>query len=82
VVQYGIGKGSVVKVLHEHGVAMRNQGLSPEQIQQAAALYRNGLSLAKIGSQFDVDTTTVWSALKKVGVQMRPRRGGRQPAQR
>jgi hypothetical protein len=75
--QYTLSHGSVVRLLHEHGVAMRNQGLSAEQIAQAAQLYRSGLSVAKIGKLFEVDGTTAWTALKRAGIQMRPRRGGR-----
>jgi hypothetical protein len=81
VVQYGISHGSVVKVLHQGGVAMRNQGLRPEQIEQAAELYREGMSVARVGKLFDVDGTTAWTALQKAGVVMRPRRGGRKAAQ-
>jgi hypothetical protein len=74
--QYKVGHGSVVRLLHEHGVAMRNQGLSPEQIEQAAKHYQDGWSVAKVGKHLEVDGTTAWTALKKAGVQMRPRRGG------
>jgi len=76
VTQYRISHGSVVRLLHQHDVVMRNQGLSAEQIEQAAQLYRDGLSVAAIGKIFEIDGTTAWTALKKSGVQMRPGRGG------
>ena len=82
VAQYGISHGSVLRLLHEHDVPVRNQGLSMEQIEGAAQLYRDGLSVARIGIHFDVDGTTAWTALKKAGVPMRPRRGGRQAGHR
>ena len=82
VAKYSLSHGSVLRMLHKHGVAMRNQGLPAEQIEQAAQLYQDGLSVARIGKLFDVDGTTAWTALKKAGVQMRPRRGGRKAAQR
>jgi hypothetical protein len=82
VAQYSVSHGSVVRLLHKRGVDMRNQGLSVEQVEQAVQLYRVGWSVARIGDLFGVDGTTAWTALKKVGVQMRPRRGGRQAARR
>jgi len=42
---------------------------------EATALYASGLSLAAIGERFQVDRTTVGNALRRLGVQLRPRRG-------
>lgn len=72
---FGISKGSVVRLLREAGVAIRNQGLTNEQVDEAVRLYKSGLSLAKIGAKFDVDHTTVWQQLKKRGVKMRDTHG-------
>jgi DNA-directed RNA polymerase specialized sigma24 family protein len=56
-------------------VSIRNQGLSDDQIAEAAQHYASGLSLAKIGARFGVDHGTVWRALKKRGVKMRDTHG-------
>jgi hypothetical protein len=50
--RYRLGKGTVLKLLRVHGVAMRRQGLSPAEIDEAIQLYAAGWSLAKIGERF------------------------------
>jgi hypothetical protein len=50
--QYELGQGSVIKILHKHGVAMRNQGLGDNDIAVAATLYRDGTTLAQLGERF------------------------------
>lgn len=69
--QYNLSKTSVLKLLREPGVDVRYQGLTPDQIEQAARLYVGGLSLAQVGTQLGADRTTIWLALKKRGVTMR-----------
>ncbi|MGW4126042.1 helix-turn-helix domain-containing protein [Nocardia sp. NPDC004711] len=72
---FGLSKGSLLKVLRDAGVAMRNQGLSPEQINEAEQLYGAGWSLARIGEKLGVDHGTVWRRLKERGVPMRDAHG-------
>lgn len=60
--EYRIGKGTVLKLLRDAGVAIRNQGLSDEQVGDAARLYESGLSLARIGERFGVDASTIHKA--------------------
>lgn len=73
---FDLSKGSVLKVLREAGVTMRNQGLRCEQIGEAQRLYEDaGWSLARIGEKFGVDHGTVWRQLRKRGVQMRDAHG-------
>ena len=50
--------------LHRQGVTPRRQGLDPEGVAQAVRLYQDGWSVARIGDQLGVDTTTAWAALK------------------
>ncbi|UGT64410.1 helix-turn-helix domain-containing protein [Nocardia asteroides] len=73
--EFHLGKGTVLKILHEGGAAMRNQGLNPAQVAQAAHLYESGQSLAQIGTYFNVDPGTVHDALRKRGVRMRDTHG-------
>jgi DNA invertase Pin-like site-specific DNA recombinase len=72
---FNISKGSVIRILREAGIPIRNQGLTNDQIAEAAQLYANGQSLAQIGAHLGVDHGTVWRALKKLGVQMRDTHG-------
>ncbi|MDO3175911.1 helix-turn-helix domain-containing protein [Mycobacteroides abscessus] len=71
----GISKGSVIRLLRNAGVCIRNQGLSVDQIAEAISLYANGKSLAYIGEHFGVDHGTVWRQLRKRGVKMRDTHG-------
>ena len=73
---YGMGKGTVLRLLEREGVALRNQGLTDNQVIEAAALYKTGWSCARLGDRFGADPTTVHRALKLAGVQLRkPGRG-------
>ncbi|MBF6513006.1 helix-turn-helix domain-containing protein [Nocardia cyriacigeorgica] len=73
--EYRIGKGTVLKLPREAGVAIRNQGLSEAQVGEAARLYGSGLSLARIGERFGVDASTVHKAILRRGVSMRDTHG-------
>jgi hypothetical protein len=75
--QYELGQGSVIKILHEHGVVMRNQGLADDDILVAATLYRDGKTLAQLGERFGVSPNAVRRALVAADVVMRARGGSR-----
>jgi hypothetical protein len=45
--QFGIARQTVSSILKRHGIPLRRQGLSPEQIDQAAQLYQDWWSLAR-----------------------------------
>lgn len=80
-VQFGINRETVGKHLKSRGINIREPKISPEQIQEAAGLYRDAWSPARLGKTFGVDDGTVRSRLLKVGVVMRPQRGGRRSAE-
>ena len=73
---FGISKTSVLKLLHRAGVTMRQQGLSAEELAQAVELYGSGLSLAKVAQKLDAKTSTVFRALQRADVELRPGVGG------
>jgi transcriptional regulator of aromatic amino acid metabolism len=73
--RYGISKTRVATMLREQGVTIRRQGLTDEQVSEAAILYAAGKSLAWLGTRFDVSHTTVAVALRRRGVQLRMRPG-------
>lgn len=72
---FGLGKGSVLQLLHEAGVRMRGQSLSLADLDAAVAVYDSGLSLQKVGEHFGVSVDAVRNAFLRNGVQMRARRG-------
>jgi transposase len=67
----------VLAHLDRNGVPRRQTApkLSAKDVARAADLYRDGLSLAAIGHRFGVNASTVGKALRRVDVQIRPRRG-------
>jgi DNA-binding IclR family transcriptional regulator len=73
--RYGLGKGTVLRLLRSHGATMRRQRLSPAEIDEATKLYSDGWSLARIGQQFGRAHTVIRKALLDRGVQLRPRNG-------
>jgi hypothetical protein len=72
---YDLSQGSVIKILHERGVQMRNQGLADDDVAAAAELYRGGATLAQLGERFGVSPNAVRRALTSDEVVMRPRGG-------
>jgi DNA-directed RNA polymerase specialized sigma24 family protein len=46
---------------------MWRRGLSPDQVDEAVKLYKDGWSLARIGERMDVDPTTVLARLRGRG---------------
>jgi transposase-like protein len=75
--RYDLSQGSVIKILHEHGVAMRRQGLADGDVPAAAELYRGGATLVQLGERFGVSPNAVRRALASSGVVIRPRRGSK-----
>jgi hypothetical protein len=67
----------VLAHLDRNGVPGRPTGSkrSDEDVVDAADLDRDELSLAAIGHRFPVDPGTVGKAVRRAGVQIRPRRG-------
>lgn len=72
---YGIGKGSVLKLLREAGVQMRSQGLTEDNLEEAAALYRGGWSLPQVAEKFDCSVGSIREEFRNHRVQIRPPNG-------
>lgn len=66
-----LGEGSVIKLLRGASVPIRNQGLTNDQIAEAAQLYTSGQSLGAIAAHLGVDPTTVHRHQRRCGVRMR-----------
>jgi lambda repressor-like predicted transcriptional regulator len=75
--QHSIHRQTVSEILERREVARRYQKLSPEQLDLAASLYRNGASLTKVGEQLGRRAETMRQALMKAGVEIRSRNGWR-----
>lgn len=77
-----LSQGSVISILHNHGVQMRNQGLAAKDIATAAEPYRSGETLAQLGERFGISPKAMRRALVAACVVMRPcggsSRGGKQ----
>jgi hypothetical protein len=69
--RFDVHRTTVTSLLLRHDVELRPVGLSPNQIHSAARLYRDGLSLARLGETFRVDDMTVRRYLLLAGVMMR-----------
>ncbi len=68
-------RGTVLRSLQATGIAIRQRGLSPDVLAQAAALYQAGWSLARLGEKYGCDDMAVRRALALHGVKIRSRRG-------
>jgi DNA-directed RNA polymerase specialized sigma24 family protein len=73
--QFGVHRNTVLGILERRGVPRRYQRLSPEQLDLACALYRDGLSLTKVGIRLGRPAETVRQALMRAGVEIRPKNG-------
>jgi hypothetical protein len=74
-VTYSLGKGTVLRLLREHGVQLRHQRMTPTDVAQAIQLYQAGNSLAAIGTKLGYDHAAIWQALKRAGVPRRDSHG-------
>jgi len=74
---FGVHRKTVRDIAVEAGLEPHQRGLHPEDVGRATRLYRSGWSLARVGEEFGVNASTVMKVLKREGVEMRPRQGGR-----
>lgn len=70
--QYGLSKGSMMKVLRDHDVPTRFQPMTSDEIDSAVALYAEEYSLRTISLKLGKSKGSVWKALYEHGVSMRP----------
>ncbi len=71
--RFGLSQSSVLKLLAEHGVEMRFQGLSDEDVPEAVRRYEAGQTLVQLGEWFKVSPNAVRRVLMREGVKMRPK---------
>lgn len=68
---YGVAKSTIIGILSEKNIVVRRQPLTPEQVSEAARLYRSGLSLSQVATKLQVNQETMRVAILKVGVALR-----------
>ncbi|WP_067988923.1 hypothetical protein [Nocardia caishijiensis] len=66
-----LSKGGLLKILAEHGVEMRYQPMTTDEIDWAARLYGDGQSLNAVARVTGKSKGSVWKALRTRGVTMR-----------
>jgi hypothetical protein len=69
--QYGLGKGTVLRILDEACIIRRQRRATAEQMDEAVKLYAPGWSLVRLGEYFGASQSAVWLWLKERGVVMR-----------
>ena len=74
---YGVHRHSISHCLRALGIPLRRQGLQERDVAEAARLYLEGWSLARLGEHYGCHLTHVHQKLIAHGVQMRPRPGRR-----
>jgi site-specific DNA recombinase len=70
--RFGLGKGSVLSVLHEAGVEIRRKPLDQGQLAAVIERYESGLSIREVATKLGIPKTTVQDALARSSVVMRP----------
>jgi hypothetical protein len=73
--EFGLGHGTVIRLLQKHGVKTRLKGLSESETAEARQLYESGLPLAEVSKRVGRAQSSVRKALIRAGVTMRPRGG-------
>jgi hypothetical protein len=73
--KFRVHRTTISGCLHKLAVPLRRQGLHDENLAEAARLYREGWSLARLGEKYECNAETIRQFLLKHGVAMRPRRG-------
>jgi len=73
---FGVHRHTVGRHLHVRGIDTTEK-LSSEELAEAATLYKEGWSLARLGDRYGISDGTVRTRLLEVGMTMRKRRGGR-----
>jgi DNA-binding CsgD family transcriptional regulator len=73
--KYGIHRHTVSSHLRAAGIRLRLDGLTTQQVDEAAQLYGSGWSLGRIAERFGVAHTTVRTRLRERGVKMRDTHG-------
>ena len=73
--QQGVHRSTILHALRRADTPLRYRGLPPDRVAEAAALYRTGWSLVRVGEKYGCTDMAVAHALRQRGEEIRPRRG-------
>ncbi len=65
--QYGLARSTVIKLLRQHGVAVRYPRITPDAAAEMVRLYRAGIRQMDIAARFGRDPGNIWHVLKRAG---------------
>ena len=71
--EYGISKCGLLRLLRNEGVTLRKQPMTPREAEEAARLYKSGLSITEVGERIGYSYSTLRKSLHRSGVAMRPK---------
>lgn len=75
--QFGVDRTTVSVALKRLGVPLRERRkLSDAEVQRAARLYAEGLSLEAVGAELGFSAKAIWNAFHTHGIPTRPGQGG------
>ena len=74
---HGVNRTTIITHLDQRAVPRRRvvRKMTDTLVADAAAMYRDGHSLATVADEFRVDTRTLGREFRKAGIPIRPRRG-------
>lgn len=70
---FDLAHSSVSRILAQHGMQGRRRGLSRDEVTLAVQLYQAGQTMQTIAEHLGYGATTIATALKREGVERRPR---------
>lgn len=78
--RFKLSSTAILRLLADHDVKMRGQGLREADVLAIIELYEQGLTLAQLAAQYETAPGTIRRALVAGGVTLRPRGGSRPKA--
>ena len=76
--RFELSSTAILRLLTDHDVKMRGQGLSDVDVPAIIELYKQGLTLAQLAAQYETSPGTIRRALVASGATLR-QRGGSKP---
>ncbi|WP_284742793.1 helix-turn-helix domain containing protein [Amycolatopsis sp. RTGN1] len=73
--RFGVSRDTVGKHLRSRGIDTKPPGLHPDDVPEAARLYRSGWPLARVAEKFNTTASTVQRRLLELEVRMRDTNG-------
>ena len=70
--ELGVHRATIVGHLKRHGVSTRYKIIAEADLAEAARLYEQSWSLARVGEHFGVSARTVMSTFRAAGIATRP----------